>query len=102
MIGGTKGAVAPIFITIVGFFESFNASSENFRTLAVGKDEGFEFYRKIIELALLLSGCHDAPASGFFSPLLSQNPTTFFDRLYRKIFINVSALPRVETLVSCV
>ena len=31
-------------------FGNFNASSENFRTFAVGKDNSFEFYREIVEL----------------------------------------------------
>ena len=40
---------------------NFNASSENFRTLAAGENKGFEFYRKIIELGPLLYSYHDAP-----------------------------------------
>ena len=32
-------------------FGNFNASSKHFRTFAVGKGKGFEFYRKIFELS---------------------------------------------------
>ena len=42
-------------------FGNFNVSSENFPTFAVGKDKGFEFYRKIFELGPLIYRYHDAP-----------------------------------------
>ena len=41
-------------------FGNFNVLSEDFWTFAVGKDKGFEFYRKIHELVPLLDRCHDA------------------------------------------
>ena len=45
-------------------FEYFIVSSENFRTSAVGRDDGFEFYRKIFEvrppaLQVLRRSCKD-------------------------------------------
>jgi len=34
---------------------------KTFRTFAVSKDKGFEFYRKIIEHAHLIYSCHNPP-----------------------------------------
>ena len=63
---GGLGAGRPwsaLFFRNRRIFGNFNASSEHFRTFAVGKDKAFEFYRKIFELApLLLYRCHDASA----------------------------------------
>ena len=42
--GRGAGDHAPNFVKIAGFFEYFTVSSENFRTFAVGKDRGFEFF----------------------------------------------------------
>ena len=43
-------------------FGGFNASLENVRTFAVGKDEGFEFHWKLFEIDTLLHRCHEASA----------------------------------------
>ena len=55
------------FSEIFGFSEIFpkirSASSEDFRTFAIGKDKGFEFYWKIIELGPPLYRFHDAPVT---------------------------------------
>ena len=42
--------MAPLFVQNRWIFGNSNVSSENFRTFGVGKDKGFEFYRKIFEL----------------------------------------------------
>ena len=58
---GTEGAMTPKSLRYRPIFGNFNVLSEDFRTFAVGKDKGFEFYRKIHELAPpLLDRCHDA------------------------------------------
>ena len=63
--GGQEGVWPLYFFRNRWIFGNFTDSSENFRTSAVGKDKGFEFYRKIFELAPpLLHRCHDAPDSG--------------------------------------
>ena len=50
MAGGRGDHCPSCVFEIVGFSEIFNVSLEYFRTFAVGKDTGFEFYRKIFEL----------------------------------------------------
>ena len=50
MVGG-QGGHSPSNFRNRRIFGSCSVSSENFWTLAVGKDKGFEFYRKIFELA---------------------------------------------------
>ena len=47
----------PLFFGNRQIFGKFNVSSENFLAFAVGKDIGFEFYRKVLELAPLLYRC---------------------------------------------
>ena len=42
--------MTPNFFEIRPIFGNFDASSENFRTFAVGREKGFELYQKIIEL----------------------------------------------------
>ena len=49
-----REAMATEFFRSRRVFGNFNGSSENFRTSAVGKDKGFELYRKIVELAPLI------------------------------------------------
>ena len=47
---GVRGDHGSQFFRSRQIFRNFNGSSENFRTFAIRKDKGFEFYRKIIEL----------------------------------------------------
>ena len=60
--GGVEGAMAPPIFSNWRILGNFNVLLENFRTSAVAKDKGFEFYRKIFELGPLLYSCHDAPS----------------------------------------
>ena len=48
-MAGGRGPWSPSFRNR-RIFGNFNVSSENFLNFAVGKDEGFEFCRKIFEL----------------------------------------------------
>ena len=50
MARGAEGAMASSFFRNLRIFETFNVSSERFRTFAIGKDKDFEFYQKIFEL----------------------------------------------------
>jgi len=49
-IGGQEGPWSLQFFRNRRIFGHFNVSLENFRTFAAGKDEDFEFHRKIFEL----------------------------------------------------
>ena len=57
---GLEGITDPQRFQNRWIFENFNVSSENFRTLAVSKDIGLEFHRKIFELAPSLYRCYEA------------------------------------------
>ena len=59
--GGQEGSWPLQFSRSHRIFGNLNVSSENCRTLAGGKNKGFELYRKIFELAPLLYRCQDAP-----------------------------------------
>ena len=48
--GGQAGSWPLPYFLNHRIFANINVSSENFHTLAVGKDKGFELYRKIFEL----------------------------------------------------
>ena len=60
--GGAGWAMTPPIFSKSSDFWKFNVSSGKFRTFAVGKDKGFEFYRKIFKLGPLIYRSHDAPA----------------------------------------
>ena len=55
--------MAPQFFLNHRIFGKFNASSVCFRTFAVGKENGFEFYRKVIKRGPLLHRFLDAPVT---------------------------------------
>ena len=50
-MAGGQGAMAGLFIRNRRIFGNFNASSENFRTFAVGEGKGFELCGKSLNLA---------------------------------------------------
>ena len=52
----------PKFLRNRRIFGNFNVSLETFWSFAVGKDRGFECYRKYLNLAPLLYKCQDASA----------------------------------------
>ena len=51
---GGRGIIAPQYFSNRRIFGNINAASENFRTLAIGKDNSLKFSPKIIELDPLL------------------------------------------------
>ena len=79
--GGDRGDHGlPNFFRNRRIYGNFTASLENFRTIAVGEDRGFEYCRKIIELGPLLYRCHDAPDAVIAYKLYKLSK---FDTLYR-------------------
>ena len=89
--GREDGGHAPKFYESRRIFRNFEASSKNFRCFAVGKNKGFEFYRKILELGPLPYMCQDAPASiyCFLAELCNLLPNSDAPAHYAPVFENM-------------
>ena len=73
MARGAEGAMASSFFRNLRIFETFNVSSERFRTFAIGKDKDFEFYQKIFELGPSNLHVPRRPCFGCFSIYFLQS-----------------------------